>query len=228
MIGKRDSLAAKVIFIALNKLAQHDGKMKKSDLLSALENEIEQSPSFETWDKETLKHGKTRWLSSLEMYSHEYVKGGLLIKNRGIWSITNKGRDALKKDPISLFNDVRDEYKLTMNHLPEEVIDNEGFSEGSTEQILVNAYERNPKARRQCIKHYGTSCFICGFNFMDKYGKVADGFIHVHHLRPLSKIGENYTVDPVKDLRPVCPNCHAVLHKRDPVYSIEDVKNFLL
>jgi 5-methylcytosine-specific restriction enzyme A len=55
------------------------------------------------------------------------------------------------------------------------------------------------------------------------YGKVADGYIHVHHLRPLSEINGEYVVDPVQDLRPVCPNCHAVLHLGGQCRSIEEV-----
>jgi predicted HNH restriction endonuclease len=43
----------------------------------------------------------------------------------------------------------------------------------------------------------------------------------------LSEIGGEYIVDPVADLRPVCPNCHAVLHRRIPAYSIEEVRVFL-
>jgi 5-methylcytosine-specific restriction protein A len=99
--------------------------------------------------------------------------------------------------------------------------------EGARYQVMVNAYERDPRARQLCIEKYGTDCFICGFSFGVNYGEVADGFIHVHHLRPLSEIGEEYEVVPVTDLRPVCPNCHAVLHRRVPAYSIEEVRDFL-
>lgn len=99
--------------------------------------------------------------------------------------------------------------------------------EGAFCRVTVNAYERNPHARRRCIVAHGTSCAICGFSFGETYGEVADGYIHVHHLRPLSEIGGEYTVDPVEDLRPVCPNCHAVLHRRIPAYSIEEVRAFL-
>ena len=59
------------------------------------------------------------------------------------------------------------------------------------------------------------------------YGEVAEGLIHVHHLRSLSEVGEEYIVDPIADLRPVCPNCHAVLHTRTPPFSIEEVVTFL-
>ena len=93
--------------------------------------------------------------------------------------------------------------------------------------IMVNAYERNPQARRQCIDAHGTACCICGFSFGAVYGNVADGYIHVHHLRPLSQVNGEYVVDPVKDLRPVCPNCHAVLHLGGECRSIEDVKKMV-
>jgi len=93
--------------------------------------------------------------------------------------------------------------------------------------VTVNAYERNPQARRRRTEAHGTSCAICGFSFGETYGEVADGYIHVHHLRALSEIGGEYTVDPIEDLRPVCPNCHAVLHRRIPAFSIEEVLAFL-
>ncbi len=111
--------------------------------------------------------------------------------------------------------------------LPEEVLNTDTFREGATSQLLVNAYERSPVARQKCIAHYGTSCSICGFDFSEIYGRVGDGLIHVHHLTPLSDIGQEYEVDPIRDLRPVCPNCHAVIHRRNPPYSIREVKDFL-
>jgi hypothetical protein len=111
--------------------------------------------------------------------------------------------------------------------LPEEVIDQAGLIEGATRTISINSYERNPEARQRCIEHYGPSCSVCGLNFAAVYGAVAEGFIHVHHLRSLADIRAEYVVDPVKDLRPVCPNCHAVLHRRVPQYAIEEVRDLL-
>ncbi len=97
------------------------------------------------------------------------------------------------------------------------------LTEGARLTVRVNAYERNPKARARCLEHYGVSCVICGFTAENVYGREAAGFIHVHHLRPLSEIGARYVVDPIVDLRPVCPNCHAVIHSRKPAYSLEEV-----
>ncbi|MBD1889186.1 DUF3427 domain-containing protein [Coleofasciculus sp. FACHB-SPT9] len=107
---------------------------------------------------------------------------------------------------------------------PDEIPASAILREGAVCKVSVNAYERNPVVRQQCIKHYGTSCYICGFNFGKIFGKLGEGFIHVHHLRPLSEIREEYEVNPVEDLRPVCPNCHAMIHRRSPPLSIEEVK----
>jgi hypothetical protein len=101
------------------------------------------------------------------------------------------------------------------------------LTEGAVHRVLVNAYERNPEVRRQCIEYHGTACCICGMDFGSVYGALAEGFIHVHHLKPLSQIGEEYKPDPVADLRPVCPNCHAVIHLDGECREIEEVKQFM-
>ena len=116
---------------------------------------------------------------------------------------------------------------VTDSILAEEIVQPSGLVEGAVRSITVNAYERNPQARRQCIDAHGTTCCICGFSFGDVYGNVAEGFIHVHHLRPLSQVNGEYVVDPVKDLRPVCPNCHAVLHLGGECRSIDEVKQMV-
>lgn len=111
---------------------------------------------------------------------------------------------------------------------PEEMSSAEavGYPEGAKKRITVNAYERNRKARDQCLAHYGYDCAVCGMNFEKVYGdKIGKEFIHVHHLVPLSEIQKNYVVDGVNDLVPVCPNCHAMLHRHtSKPRSIEELK----
>ena len=99
--------------------------------------------------------------------------------------------------------------------------------EGARRMAWVNAYERDRKNRDLCIAEYRAQCSVCEMSFGSVYGKVAEGFIHVHHLHPLAEVKEAHHVDPVKDLRPVCPNCHAVLHLRNPVYSIEELRELM-
>ena len=98
------------------------------------------------------------------------------------------------------------------------------YREGAVERVLVNRFERDPKARAACIRHHGVKCKACGLDFEERYGEAARGFIHVHHTRPLSRMRASNRVDPKRDLVPVCPNCHAVLHLQDPPYDIEQLK----
>jgi 5-methylcytosine-specific restriction protein A len=111
--------------------------------------------------------------------------------------------------------------------LPDEVVAPGRYVEGATHQVTVNSYERNPAARSACIAHYGTACVVCGFDFGQVYGDLGEGYIHVHHLRDLARIGSEYAVDPINDLRPVCPNCHAMLHRETPSMSIEKLKGIV-
>jgi len=106
---------------------------------------------------------------------------------------------------------------------PDTLSPNEEQLEGSKRTITVNSYERNIIARNKCISHYGAKCVICSMDFSKIYGVIGKGFIHVHHLVELSSIKQEYKVHPVTDLRPVCPNCHAMLHRKKPAYSIEQL-----
>jgi hypothetical protein len=110
---------------------------------------------------------------------------------------------------------------------PEEIAETATYIEGSAKQVLVNRYERDPKARQACIERFGPTCAACGFDFGATYGKIVAGLIHVHHLRPLATLGTGYVVDPVIDLRPICPNCHSVIHRREPPFSIEEVRSLI-
>lgn len=100
----------------------------------------------------------------------------------------------------------------------------EPLVEGASFTVQVSAFERNPLARQKCITHYGTNCTVCGFSFSATYGSSAKDYIHVHHL---ACIGKEYIIDPIKDLRPVCANCHAVIHLRQPPFSIEEMKGLM-
>ena len=99
--------------------------------------------------------------------------------------------------------------------------------EGAASRVFVNRYERDPKARARCIKIHGAQCMACGFAFGEHYGSHFSRLIVVHHVRPLASIGKAYRVDPEKDLVPLCPNCHLVVHQRTPPYSVDEVRQLL-
>lgn len=102
-----------------------------------------------------------------------------------------------------------------------------GLPEGEVTRVEVNRYERSPFNRQACITIHGCICKICDFNYENKYGTLGKGFIHVHHIVPLSQLGPDYRVNPEKDLIPVCANCHAMIHKRNPPYSVDELKSII-
>jgi len=115
---------------------------------------------------------------------------------------------------------------LTSNLFPDELPIGP-YPEGAKKTVRVNRYERSFEARRKCIEHYGCRCAVCEFCFTDVYGALGDGFIHVHHLRPLALNDGAYQIDPISDLRPVCPNCHAMLHRPESLLTIEQLRSRL-
>lgn len=102
------------------------------------------------------------------------------------------------------------------------------YIEGALTSRLVNSYERNTRARLKCLAHHGFKCIACGFDFEKHYGKIGSGYIEVHHLVPLSSLKAEYTVDPIKDLIPLCANCHAMVHRTKPALSLEEIKSMIL
>lgn len=102
------------------------------------------------------------------------------------------------------------------------------YSEGATSTVTLDRYERDPRVRKACLDHYGRTCQICKVDFASRYPGIGDGFIEVHHLKPLSEIGKVHQVDPVTDLLPVCPNCHSMLHRqRGTPYTPDEVRAIL-
>jgi 5-methylcytosine-specific restriction protein A len=101
------------------------------------------------------------------------------------------------------------------------------FKEGKSIQVVLNRFERNQKARKECIEYYGSSCRVCNMSFNTTYGDIAESYIQVHHRIEISSRSEEYEVDPINDLIPVCPNCHAMLHKQIPAYTIDELKSIL-
>lgn len=116
----------------------------------------------------------------------------------------------------------------------ENYLENGEFSESAThieggkKTMVVNAYERNPKLRSECIKKYGVTCQACYKNFEQIYGERGKDFIEVHHIKPLHTVKECHEVTAY-DLRPLCSNCHSMIHrKRDEELTIEQLREIII
>jgi 5-methylcytosine-specific restriction protein A len=102
-----------------------------------------------------------------------------------------------------------------------------GLPEGARVRVEVNRYERSPANRAACIAHYGARCQACGFDFRNVYGELGEGYIEVHHRTPVSEMGGEYRIDLISDLIPLCGNCHAMLHRADPVMPFQALRDII-
>lgn len=155
--------------------------------------------------------------------------GNLAIQN---WSPMGSG-NSIKHEIVDELEAIWFEFLTTqkIRHNPFIPSDNDvqkTYTEGTPNQISVTKYERNPFARKKCLQHYGFTCVICNFNFEKIYGLIGKKFIHVHHIKQIAKVGKAYEVDPILDLRPVCPNCHSIIHKQKTPLTIDEVKQLII
>lgn len=104
----------------------------------------------------------------------------------------------------------------------------QGETEGRAYEALVKKYERSLLNRAICIEIHGSKCMVCGFDFEKIYGDIGAGFIEIHHLEPVSGLGEDTLIDPETDLVPLCSNCHRMAHRRVPnPFTVEELKRFI-
>ncbi|MGZ5055491.1 MAG: HNH endonuclease [Methylobacter sp.] len=153
-----------------------------------------------------------------EKFAYELpAESSLHIGECGVWEIKVVKSDG--EFEVSESGKISREYALKLGE--GKIIEGQELSYESTK------YERSSKARQQCIEHHGVLCKVCGLNFEDLYGAIGRGFIHIHHIVPISHQESEYQVNPIIDLVPVCPNCHSMIHRRDPPYSVEELRTLL-
>jgi 5-methylcytosine-specific restriction protein A len=144
---------------------------------------------------------------------------GTREKGKFTWILRNELKDAL----LIIYSKKNIKVKIPEDFFNETIT----FTEGKQKSILTTLYERNPKARGACLKHHGYKCKICGFDFEEKYGAIGKGVIHVHHINKVSGTIKEHKIDPIKELIPLCPNCHTVVHSRKEMFSIAEMKEII-
>jgi 5-methylcytosine-specific restriction protein A len=152
-----------------------------------------------------------------EILDIKTIENNTPIKQR--WSLQSSGTQ-IKPGNVNALENLWKEFR-EQNHYDNTILKH-AFIEGTPYQVIQTAYERDQEARAICLQLHGYACLVCDFNFKDKYGDLGNEFIHVHHLNP-ARFGERFT-DPEKDLQPFCPNCHSMLHKRNPPYTINELR----
>ena len=93
--------------------------------------------------------------------------------------------------------------------------------------------ERTTDNSRKVKRELGYTCQACGFNFKNKYGKLSlnkkkEEFIEAHHIRQIQDLPEGEVVEfNIDDFAVLCSNCHRMVHRKNPPYSIDEIKKML-
>lgn len=101
-----------------------------------------------------------------------------------------------------------------------------GEEEGNSAEGVTTTVERSRFNRSLCLAFHGYDCKACGLNMRETYRGVKNNFVHIHHLNPVAAKGITKP-DPIKDMVPLCPNCHAVAHLKNPPYTVLEIKDMI-
>ncbi len=141
------------------------------------------------------------------------------------WTPQSSGSSISDDIALELFSLIQKDENLEFTPISEREV--RLYAEGKAKVVSYRTYDRSPAARQACIEHHGYDCCVCGFSFEEEFSDLGKNYIEVHHLKQIADIAKEYEVNPITDLRPVCANCHRMLHKSRPALSIEELRNII-
>ncbi|HOA07289.1 MAG TPA: HNH endonuclease [Spirochaetota bacterium] len=192
--------------------------------------------------KDAIRNDKEYWRDLAEYeksldgkYMHLVLIDQVELEALSLKFLLSNGLSSAPQGPMRLTGDLLSYVEKSfddskqMDFFPDIIAEETSIYEGIKKTAIVNKYERSSIARAKCIEYHGSKCIVCGVDFRKQYGELGAGFIHVHHVIPIYQIDKQYKVDYKNDLKPVCPNCHAMLHRKlnDKFYTIEELKEIV-
>lgn len=91
------------------------------------------------------------------------------------------------------------------------------FVEGRLLTLLHHRRERDPRIRRRLLETRRRSgilrCDMCNSTAALRRTELEDAIFEVHHILPLSSLGQHVTRTRLGDVVLLCANCHRVLHR---------------
>jgi 5-methylcytosine-specific restriction enzyme A len=175
-------------------------------------------------DKDIIGHARNGWelLVFYRKSRNEFPGSGFKYHGRFCYSSHSGARPTnfiLKHYNENLAVAIRDIEALQIE---------ESYAEGKLTTILINKHERNPQLRSAAIQAHGTYCQACRFSFAEMYGAHGEGFIEVHHLKPVSKYVGEINVSPSEDMATLCANCHRMVHRKpEKPLSLEELRQII-
>lgn len=203
-----------------------DGTMKTSSVYDELAELFPELSDKEVNNK--FQNSVSQFANRVQFVRLHCVERGLIYSldnpesfGYGYWTITQKGREYIQK----YLTKTKEEKLKDIIQNDIESFKEEEFEEGGKKEKYINYYERNPELREKAISIHGTTCKVCGFNFLTFYGNRGKNFIEVHHLKPVSTIQDPHFVNPKTEMTVVCSNCHRMIHRfRNKILTVEELK----
>jgi predicted HNH restriction endonuclease len=203
-----------------------------------LENRMSKLPHYfgvATIGKVLQEKGTKNYYATIENYSLFLKPVPFKINGKTLETIPNHRKTNYWRNGVRPINEVTynrivsNEYisYIKLNDLRQNELESYRI-EGGKKKIYTTIYERDKKSRDKAVAIHGYACMVCNFNFSKVYGTWGEGYVHVHHLYPLSIQKERGLVNPKTDLVVVCANCHSMIHrKKDKVLTIKELKAFM-
>ena len=147
-------------------------------------------------------------------------------KNLKYFDVTKKfveDQKYLKRFELLIHRDQIPKKIITAENLFEDNL--KEFAEGfKTEIITENSFRSQALIKLAKKMLQNPTCIICNFNFEETYGTHGKGFIEMHHIKPIS---DGKRISKIEDLRPVCSNCHRMLHKGNIILDENHIKEMI-
>ena len=94
---------------ALQVLEDNGGSLRSRDVKAQVKEKL----TLDEYELERYeKSGQIRWETVLDFYSISLVKAGWIVKEKGIWTLTDSGRAILKLSAKDLFDESENQYAL--------------------------------------------------------------------------------------------------------------------
>ncbi|MDR2414059.1 MAG: restriction endonuclease, partial [Odoribacteraceae bacterium] len=156
-----------------------------------------------------------RWESIFGLFSIDCTKAGFLVKNKGIWFLTNEGKKAMELGEEHLLKAAREGYKKWQNNIDNEIADE------NTQEIRIEALEE------QAI--YGIREFIKRKNAYEFQNIVAALLRAMGYYTPfISPKGKDGGVDIIAYTDPlgaIVPRLKVqVKHTPDDAVNVETIR----
>ena len=100
--------AAKTMFAAFKILKESGGQLPGRQVIERIRTTID----LTEWEKELYeKSGYVRWEAILHFYSVDCIKAGYILKNKGVWYLTEEGEKAISLGPAKILETASKAYR---------------------------------------------------------------------------------------------------------------------